>query len=55
MKKNLKNSGSRPPYWVGIKIVPKCFEFWQGNQFRLHEREVYNLKKKVWQKKILSP
>jgi len=46
---------SRPPYWVGIKIAPKSFEFWQGDRFRLHEREVYNLKQKVWQKKILSP
>ena len=54
-KKFEKKKVSRPPYWVGIKITPTCFEFWQGNQFRLHEREVYNLKQKVWQKKILSP
>ena len=51
--KNIKVS--RPPYWVGIKIAPTCFEFWQGDKFRLHEREIYNLKQKVWQKKILSP
>ena len=44
----------RPPYWVGIKIVPKTIEFWQGDKFRLHERELYYLRKKVWLKKILS-
>ena len=55
-EKKFKNTRvSRPPYWVGIKISPTCFEFWQGDKFRLHEREVYNLKQKVWQKKILSP
>ena len=54
-KKFENNQVTRPPYWIGIKIVPKTFEFWQGDQFRLHERELYYLRKKVWQKKILSP
>ena len=54
-KKFEKMDVKRPPYWVGIKIVPKTFEFWQGDKFRLHEREVYYLRKKVWLKKILSP
>ncbi len=45
----------RPDYWVGIKVVPKEFEFWQQGDFRLHEREHYSLKKKSWEKKILSP
>ena len=35
----------RPDYWVGIKIEPKQFEFWQQGDFRLHRREVYFLKK----------
>ena len=54
-KKFEKIQVDRPPHWVGIKILPKSFEFWQGDQFRLHDREVYFLKKKIWQKKILSP
>ena len=29
---------SRPPYWVGIKIKPDEFEFWEGDNFRLHKR-----------------
>ena len=45
----------RPAYWVGIKIEPKQFEFWQQGDFRLHRREVYYLKKNVWQRKLLSP
>ena len=45
----------RPDYWVGIKIQPKEFEFWQQGEFRLHQREVYLLRKKVWQRKMLSP
>ena len=45
----------RPDYWVGIKIEPKQFEFWQQGDFRLHRREVYFLKKNVWQSKLLSP
>ena len=45
----------RPDYWVGIKIEPKQFEFWQQGDFRLHSREVYFQKNKVWQRKLLSP
>ena len=41
----------RPDYWVGIKIIPKEFEFWQQGDYRLHERESYTLKKNVWEKK----
>ncbi len=45
----------RPDHWSGIKIKPTEFEFWQHGDYRLHEREVYFLKKKIWEKKILSP
>ncbi len=45
----------RPDYWVGIKIKPKKFEFWQQGDFRLHKRELYMLKKKKWERTILSP
>ena len=31
---------SRPPHWVGIKIKPNEFEFWEGNNFRLHKRDL---------------
>ena len=45
----------RPKYWVGIKIVPSKFEFWEEKEFRLHKRELFSLKRKVWEKKNLSP
>ena len=45
----------RPDHWVGIKILPNEFEFWKQGEFRLHERELYSLKKKTWERKILSP
>ena len=45
----------RPDYWVGIKILPSKFEFWEEKEFRLHKRELFYLKKKVWEKKNLSP
>ena len=45
----------RPDYWAGIKIIPNRFEFWQEGEFRLHERELFTLKNKVWIKQILSP
>ena len=45
----------RPKYWVGIKITPLEYEFWEGGEFRIHKREFYFLKNKIWQKKILSP
>ena len=45
----------RPPHWVGVKVVPREFEFWQNADYRLHKREVFFLKNKTWCKKILSP
>ena len=32
----------RPPNWGGYLIRPKAFEFWQGQESRLHDRFTYN-------------
>ncbi len=31
----------RPPYWSGYRVIPSIFEFWQGMDFRLHDRTTY--------------
>jgi pyridoxamine 5'-phosphate oxidase len=31
----------RPPHWGGYRISLDSIEFWQGDQFRLHDRVVY--------------
>ena len=54
-KKFKKNKIPRPKYWVGIKIHPYEFEFWQQGNFRMHKRELYLLSNEVWEKKLLSP
>ena len=27
-----------PPHWGGYRIAPERWEFWQGGEFRLHDR-----------------
>ena len=34
----------RPDFWGGFKLIPKKFEFWQGQSSRLHDRLVFRLK-----------
>ena len=37
----LKEKGEavqKPPYWGGYRVIPDCFEFWQGQTTRIHDR-----------------
>ena len=45
----------RPPYWVGYKIDPLLFEFWQEMPFRLHDRVQYIKIDNVWKETRLYP
>jgi pyridoxamine 5'-phosphate oxidase len=45
----------RPPFWSGWRLVPAYFEFWQDQQFRLHERHIYRRRDDGWETGLLYP
>ncbi len=45
----------RPPGWTGYRVIADGFEFWYGAQFRLHERQRYDLRDGAWSKRMLYP
>ena len=45
----------RPPHWGGYRLRPDLFEFWYGAQFRLHDRQRYELHDGVWSRRLLYP
>jgi len=46
----------RPPYWLGYRIVPHTFEFWQGRPNRLHDRLRYTRQPDgTWKIERLAP
>lgn len=45
----------RPPHWGGYLVVPDLIEFWYGANFRLHERQRYELVAGSWQQRMLYP
>ena len=34
---------TRPPHWLGYRVIPRSIEFWQGGEYRLHNRVVYEV------------
>ena len=50
-----KNNVPRPKHWSGWCLNPVSFEFWLGDQHRLHERLKYNKISNKWKKEILYP
>ena len=44
-----------PKYWGGFSFVPYEIEFWQGNEFRLNNRNLYIKEESTWKHFILEP
>jgi pyridoxamine 5'-phosphate oxidase len=45
----------RPEGWLGYRLVPEYFEFWQGQDNRLHDRIVYQPDAGGWIMQRISP
>lgn len=45
----------RPDRWVGFRLRPERFEFWQGGQDRLHKRIEYTFTDQTWNWRRLQP
>ncbi len=45
----------RPDAWLGYRLTPEYFEFWQGQDNRLHDRIVYEPLAGGWAMKRISP
>jgi len=50
-----KNNVSRPKDWSGWCLNPSSFEFWLGDEYRIHERLKYIKISNKWKKEILYP
>jgi len=45
----------RPKYWGGYDCIPYYFEFWEGHEYRLNKREVFEEVDGIWLYSILQP
>lgn len=45
----------RPDFWSGYRVVPRTFEFWLGDEYRLNHRTLYTRQGNSWEKVLLYP
>ncbi len=45
----------RPPHWGGLRVKPDRVEFWRMGEFRLHERDVWEVASGAWRQVRLFP
>ena len=46
----------RPPHWTGYRVIPRCIEFWEGTQERMHHRRLFTDEGNgVWAETLLYP
>ena len=55
--KSLKNVDLKkcPEFWGGYAFTPYYFEFWEGDNFRLNKREVFEKNQDNWSRYLLQP
>jgi len=46
---------NKPLHWGGFRLTPEWFEFWQNEEFRLHDRITYTKRKHLWVIERLAP
>ncbi len=45
----------RPPNWTGFILQAQRVEFWQGREYRLHDRQVFTAGEASWEEQRLYP
>ena len=50
-----KQNLPRPKYWSGWCLNPTAYEFWLGDEHRIHERLRYSKFLNSWKKEVLYP
>ncbi|WP_297489634.1 pyridoxamine 5'-phosphate oxidase [Acidocella sp.] len=46
---------TRPDFWGGWRLAPEYFEFWQGIDYRLHDRLIFTKASEGWETGRLFP